>query len=189
MSARQGIVQAAAHAFAARGYHAVSMRDLARSTGRSPATFYSHFRSKEELLFSMQRDAFDTLIERAQAAVAQLADPEARLRAFLENHVAYFAENPDLMRVLIHEAAALPHRSREIIRRRKERYFEIGRALVVPLVPKRTPPRELERVTYCAFGMLNWTYSWYQPELHGSASELAGTIFRILTTGLRRSAP
>ena len=44
------ILTAAARAFAEHGYHGMSMRDLARATGRAPATLYNYFDSKEELL-------------------------------------------------------------------------------------------------------------------------------------------
>jgi hypothetical protein len=132
----------------------------------------------------MQREAFDALIARARAAVDGAgASPAARLRAFLRNHVGYFAEHPDLMRVLVHEAAALPERSRAHIRRRKERYFELARALVAEVMHGR-PAADVERATYCAFGMLNWTYAWYQPAQHGSPDELSDTIFNILSSGL-----
>lgn len=188
MTARAQIVAAAAQAFAARGYHAVSMRDLARSTGRSPATFYSHFRSKEELLFSMQRDAFDELIAGAESALRQFDAPEARLRAFVDNHVSYFAEHPDLMRVLIHEASSLPLRSRGQVRRRKEHYFQIARGLVAPLLGEGAPAGAIERATWCVFGMLNWTYAWYDREAHGPPDEVADTLFRVCMGGLGRAS-
>ncbi len=187
MTARAEIVAVAAREFAARGYHAVSMRDLARSTGRSPATFYSHFRSKEELLFSMQRDAFDELIARAEAAVAKEADPEERLRAFVDNHIDWFAAHPDLMRVLVHEAASLPPRSRAPVRRRKERYFELARSIISGVLGD-ADPRAVERATWCVFGMLNWTYTWYDRDAHGPPAEVAHTLFDLCAGGLRAAA-
>ena len=184
MSARDALVEAAARAFAAHGYHGVSMRDLARSTGRSPATFYSHFASKQELLFSIQRDAFDALIAGAEETIAAAEGAEARLRAFIRHHVRYFTAHVDMMRVLIHEASVLPSRARALVRARKERYFAIARELVAAVMRARSPApldaRAVERATYCAFGMLNWTYAWYRADEHGSVDELADTIFAIL---------
>jgi AcrR family transcriptional regulator len=47
MSTRnEEILTAAAHLLAARGYHGMSMRDLARATGMSLANLYNYFHSK-----------------------------------------------------------------------------------------------------------------------------------------------
>lgn len=186
---RAELVAVAARAFADRGYHAVSMRDLARDLGRSPATFYSHFESKEALLYCMQKDAFDTLLENIRAALDGVKQPMKRLRVLVHEHVRYFTENSDVMRVLVHEAAALPAGPRDAIRRRKEAYYALARDVISALVAERAgagvmDDDEIERATYCLFGMLNWIYGWYTPEDHGSAEELAETIHRIATRGI-----
>jgi len=54
------IVEASLMLFAASGYHAVSVRDIAREVGIKDASIYSHFSSKDEIL--------ETIIERFRAA-------------------------------------------------------------------------------------------------------------------------
>ena len=56
---------AAAHEMARSGFHGMSMRDLARATGRG-SSFYTHFRSKEDILFALHVEAFDALIVGAE---------------------------------------------------------------------------------------------------------------------------
>jgi AcrR family transcriptional regulator len=177
---------AAAHAFAERGYHAVSMRELARTLGRAPATFYSHFTSKEELLYSMQLDAFDTLVATSQRAVEGIRDPIERMQTFVLHHVQYVAANVDVMRVLIREASALAPEQRDVIRQRKEQYFRIAQEIVRGVAQDRIDDNaEIDRVTYCLFGMLNWTYAWYEPAEHGAPERLAETIQRTVLHGIQ----
>ena len=176
------ILAAAAQAFAAHGYHGMSMRELGRAIGRSPASFYNHFDSKEDLLFSVQYRAFESLLEGAERSLDGVTDARARLYAFILNHVRTFAAQPDVMRVLVHEASALPPDRRAHVRGRKEAYFEIGRRIVSEIAPGE--PAEIVRSTYCLFGMLNWMHGWYEPRRHGSPRELARTIFRIALGGL-----
>jgi TetR/AcrR family transcriptional regulator, cholesterol catabolism regulator len=196
---RKAIIEAAAAAIARRGFHGMSMRDLARATDRSLAGFYNYFGSKEDVLFALQKEAFETLVATARDDLEGVAEPAARLYVFIHHHVRYFAEHPDVMRVLVHEAAALPAPQRRVVRTLKERYFEIGRAIVRDVVEGGcgTPgtegsagdPLELERATYGVFGMLNWVYAWYDPKRHGAPGEVASTIHRITLCGLVARCP
>lgn len=197
---RELILAAAARAIARDGYHGMSMRDLSRATGRGLASFYVHFASKEEILFALQSEAFDALIESAEHATRSDVDPSQRLYAFILNHVRFFTRHPDLMRTLVQEAGALPPIKRAAIRERKERYFGIARALVELAIDSaggqigggprdENPGPELERVTYALFGMLNWIYGWYDPGRHGSPETLAHTLHRIALGGIVAGGP
>ena len=183
-SVREEILAAAARAFAERGYHGMSMRALAKATGRSPAAFYNYFESKEDLLFFLQRDAFEMLTKDATEAVEGIEDPWSRLDAFVTGHVRYFCDHPDVMRVLVHEASALPPQRRDEVRKLKEGYFQIGLDIVSKLTARSATDPEVERATYCLFGMLNWIWGWYEPERHGSWEDVARTIQRMLVAGV-----
>src|SRR4051794_12096601 len=50
---KRRLLEAAVSAIAERGYHGVSVRDLAAATGVQAASFYAHFGSKEDLLFEL----------------------------------------------------------------------------------------------------------------------------------------
>jgi AcrR family transcriptional regulator len=191
---RADVLQGAATPIARHGYHGMSMRDLAKATGKSLASFYHLFQSKEEILFEIQAQAFERLISTAERALVEVSDPVGQLQIFVLNHVRYFAEQPDVMRVLVHEAAALPRSRRVQIRALKQRYFEIARGLVQALVAPRHAPDgvdelELERITYGVFGMLNWIYGWYEPTRHGSPEQLARTIQQLALHGTVMSGP
>lgn len=196
--ARGTILAAAAHEIARHGFHGMSMRDLARATGMGLSSFYTHFRSKEEILFALHLEAFDALITGAERDLAPVSDPSRRLHAFVLNHVRYFEEHQDLMRVLVREAGAVRSAQRDVVRARKDRYFAIGRDLLRALIElgpgdavrprRRVDDAELERATYAVFGMMNWIHAWYDPRRHGDASDVAGTIHRIAVAGLADGA-
>jgi AcrR family transcriptional regulator len=195
--AQEELLAAAAALLARR--HNVSMRELARSTGQSLANFYNYFRSKDDLLFALQRRAFENLVAAGEEA-ARAGVPEERLYAFIHNHVRYFTSHPDVMRVLVHEAGALPAARRRVVRALKERYFALGLELVRavldegcanPAAAAAGPldPPELERATYSLFGMLNWVYAWYDPRRHGGPTEVARTIHGLALCGLVARCP
>ena len=53
--AARRLVIAAVEAFAERGYHATTTRDIAGRAGMSPAALYIHYKTKEELLYQISR--------------------------------------------------------------------------------------------------------------------------------------
>jgi AcrR family transcriptional regulator len=197
---RAVILDAAAVAISENGYHGMSMRGLARATGRSLASFYNYYSSKEDVLFSLQTDAFETLTNTLIVALEGIDDPVERLYTFFLSHVRYFVEHRSVMRVLVHEASALPAGRRKKVRLLKEGYFQIGRDIVASVLAAgcNSPgadgaasldPAEVERVAYSVFGMLNWSYSWYDPQLHGTPEDVARTIHAVAVCGLVAHCP
>lgn len=197
---RVEILEAAAAAIAEHGFHGMSMRGLARATGRGLASFYNYFSSKEDLLFSLQTGAFETLTGSLNAALQNVDEPVERLYIFVLNQVRYLAEHRSVMRVLVHEASALPAGRRKKVRLLKERYFQIVRDIVASILAAgcNSPgadgaasldPAEVERVTYSVFGMLNWTYGWYDPQHHGTPQDVARTIHAVAVCGLVARCP
>ena len=157
--------------------------ELAAETGQVVAAFYNYFSSKDEVLFRIQESAFETMIAAAEEALRAVSSPRDRMFVFIYQHVRYVAEHPDVMRVLVHEAGTLKARERLKVRELKERYYDLGRAIVAELY-REGAPGELERMTYGIFGMLNWVYGWYDPSRHGSPAEVARSLQRLALAGL-----
>jgi AcrR family transcriptional regulator len=114
---RRRLLEAAVVAFAERGYHGVSVRDLTSAVGIQGGSFYAHFPSKEELLYELMRLGH----EGHQAAVREAlldagADPTAQLRAATRANVSYQANWPLLVIVCNSELHGLApeHRGRII---------------------------------------------------------------------------
>jgi AcrR family transcriptional regulator len=194
---RLAILDAAARAIARHGFHGMSMRELARSTGQSPAAFYNHFASKSEVLLQIQVSAFETLISSTEEAVRGLGSAREQLLAFFQQNLRYLAAHPEVMRVLVHEAGTLPARDRAEVRKLKGRYYDLGRSIVAGLLaasrrrgrgpaarPDARGELELERRTYGVFGMMNWAYGWYRPTRHGTPAELARSLRALALHGL-----
>src|ERR1051326_4652041 len=106
------VLEHAAHIFCDKGYEGASMRDLSRAAGMSLAGLYHYFESKEELLYLIQKLTFRTIIERLQQRLKDAADPEQRIRIFIENHLEYFLANKEAMKVLTHEIGRASCRER-----------------------------------------------------------------------------
>ena len=192
------ILRQAAAVFRERGYHQASIREIARTARVSLAGLYYYFPSKEHLLYLIQRHAFETLLERARAALAALSGPEERLRTLIRLHLEYFLDHPNEMKVLTHEEASLPDRLRREIHGLKKRYYQLCFDQVEALRRARKLVGLNTRVAALSlFGMMNWIYTWYNPGVDPQAGPLAEQMtntflygaFGVGALGSRQSPP
>jgi AcrR family transcriptional regulator len=81
--------------FAHRGYHGVSVRDIATEMGVQPSSLYAHYRSKEELFSALVLMANDEIHQRlVEALMTTGAEPPAQLAGLVRAYVAFHAEYP-----------------------------------------------------------------------------------------------
>lgn len=179
------LLSTAARVFAAKGYHPTTMRDLARATGMSLAGMYYYVRGKDELLYRIQERCFTLVLEEAERAVAEADHPIERLERFIEHHVTFFAAHMDEMKVLSHEADSLGTERRADIDALKRRYVDLLLSLLDDLPDDGGGgARANGRVaTYALFGMMNWIYTWYDPDGPIPPDSLAAQLTELFLHG------
>ncbi len=121
--AARRLVLAAVEAFAERGYHATTTRDIAGRAGMSPAALYIHYKTKEELLYQISRVGHLRSLALLEAARDAGGTPADRLAAAVRSFVVWHAERHTTGRVVQYELGALaPDHYAEIVqlRRRSE---------------------------------------------------------------------
>jgi AcrR family transcriptional regulator len=84
---RAQLLVAARDVFAAQGYHAAAMDDIAEKAGVSKPVLYQHFPGKLELYRALLTTYADELVERVETSIGATADNEQRVHAAVS---AYF---------------------------------------------------------------------------------------------------
>jgi len=97
---RARILAAAADAFAAHGYHAASIREIAQMAGVTKPVLYDHFASKEHLYVALIEGVRDALTGTTAVRMASRLPVEARLRAAVDAFFGYVETNPSAAKVL-----------------------------------------------------------------------------------------
>ena len=105
--ARTRLARAALDAFASKGFHGTTTRDISTAAGMSPAALYVHHRSKEDLLFEVSRAGHERTLALVQASVARSDAPVEQLAAFVGDFVRDHAVVHTGARVINYELAAL----------------------------------------------------------------------------------
>lgn len=89
---RQRILETALDEFYASGFHAATMRNIAKSAGCSAANVYNHFENKAELLVEILRSASDEQFTATRNAVRKAGStPVDRWRSAVVAHALYTA--------------------------------------------------------------------------------------------------
>jgi AcrR family transcriptional regulator len=178
------VLEHAAHIFCEKGYQGASMRDLSRATGMSLAGLYHYCESKEELLYLIQKHTFRTIIENLRERLEGSTDPEARLRIFVENHVAYFLANKEAMKVLTHEDETLKDGYGSEVRAIKREYYRVCLELVEDFQRAKGLQFSSRLAVMSLFGMMNWIYTWHNPRVDADATALAAQMGDIFLHGV-----
>ncbi|MFF4370994.1 TetR/AcrR family transcriptional regulator [Streptomyces sp. NPDC001594] len=119
--AARRLLVAAVEAFAERGYHATTTRDIAGRAGMSPAALYIHYKTKEELLHRISRIGHDKALEILESAASAPGAAADRLDAAVRSFVRWHAAHHTTARVVQYEldALAAEHRSEIVALRRR----------------------------------------------------------------------
>lgn len=160
------------------------MRDLSRASGISLAGLYYYFDSKERLLFLIQKHTFTTIVQRLNARLDGVNDPEQRVRVFILNHLEYFLANQAAMKVLSHEAEALKNGFASELAAIKREYYRTCVGLLDELKSDRGLQFSTRIAVLSLFGMMNWIYTWHHPRVDADAKQLASEMSDIFLRGV-----
>jgi len=180
------LLRTAAHVFAEQGYHATSMRDLSKATGMSLAGMYYYVRCKDELLYQIQERCFVGVLEGARAALDSGTDLGDRIDRLIRYHVTFFTEHMSEMKVLSHEADSLTKERQESINLLKKEYVTLLADLIGD-AQEDGAKADKHVATYALFGMMNWIYTWYDPEGEIKPHQLAEQFSEVFLHGILTS--
>ena len=178
------ILKAASTVIARDGYEGASVRKVASKAGVGLSAIYYYFKNKDELLYAIQTDTFSTLVEQLKERLSGLANPRERLRAVIENHVEFFVNNINDLKVCVHEIESLSGTYyKEVLEIRRE-YFGLVRDVVSENLPEGGS-LDSSLISLYLFGSLNWIYMWYNPKINSDVSVLTDNLMTIFTKGIK----
>lgn len=92
---RSEILVAARELFSQEGYSNFSMRKLAAKIKYSPTTIYLYFRDKDDLLFCICEELYESFLNGIVEICATVSDPREALRLALRNYIEIGLSNPE----------------------------------------------------------------------------------------------
>ena len=99
---RASIIKVAKRLFAHNGFHGVSIDEIVKEVGVSPAILYRHFESKDELYEAVLQEFSATRESYVEAVVADDNGFEQVLRGMTTVFVASIMNHPDMLKMEMH---------------------------------------------------------------------------------------
>ena len=99
---RASIIKVAKRLFAQNGFNGVSIDEIVREVGVSPAILYRHFESKDELYVAVLREFSATRESYVDAVIADDNGFEQVLRGMTSVFVSSIINHPDMLKMEMH---------------------------------------------------------------------------------------
>ena len=180
------ILDAAARLFAARGFSDANTQELADALGIGKGTIYRYFASKEELFLAAVDRAMGQVTATVDQEIAGIAEPLQRMLCAMQTYLAFFAEHPEYVELIMQERAQFKDRKKPtyFVHRdaNVERWRDAFRGLIAAGRVRNVPA---ERITDVLSDMLyGRMFSNYFVGSTRSPQEQAQDIFDIAFYGI-----
>ena len=190
--AARRLLEAAADAFAEKGFHATTTRDIASRAGLSSAGVYVHFASKEDLLFHLSRAGHEAALDMLVTAEEGAASPTEALRAIMRQFAQWHAEHVRVARIVQYEFHHLSAEHRDTVLALRKDIDAVVRRVVTAGV--RSGEFSVDDVPGTALALLSMAIDvarWYEPAIRRTPESIGlayGDLgLRLVQAG--RSAP
>lgn len=166
ITTRQRILDAAAHLFRERGFHGTTIRAISEIVGILSGSLFHYFRSKEQMLFEVMREAATQLCDKAEAAIAAVSSPRDRLRALIRLQLDCLigAATRDYYAVMIAEWRELDAPAKKHLTLRRNQYSAIWHAILDECARAGVLRGDPHTMQFVLHGAINWASTWFKPD-------------------------
>ena len=180
---RRKILENAARVFARKGYENSSMEEIAARLKLSKGSLYYYIKSKDELLYLIQLQAIEEIIEKVEGIVESDLDPVQALYQVIKEHVRIVTQT--------HVIGALRQQERILRKKWRTRIIDTRDRLdrmVQEIIRKGVENGDFSVIdsrlsVLSTFGVLNDIIRWYSPQGRLSVEEIGECVADFILKG------
>lgn len=176
---RRQLLDVALERFAAKGFHATSMEEIAEAAGVTKPVLYQHFRSKRQLYLELLDDVGGRLMDAIAKATAGADGPRRQVEAGFATYVRFMTDRPQAFPLLFGSGARRDPEFADAVRRVEASIAEAVAALIDADIEPDHRRDLAAAIVGMAEGVLRHSPAPVDPE------ELAGRIADLAWAGLR----
>jgi AcrR family transcriptional regulator len=180
------ILDAATKLFAEHGYSDTVTQTLAEKLQVGKGTLYRYFPSKRALFLAAADRVMVRMRARLDESLEGLEDPLERIATAIRAYLAFFAEHPEFVELLIQERALFKDRKKSTYFQHRAKNVERWRALYRSLIADgRVRDVSVERITDVLSDLCYGTmFTNYFTNRHKPFDEQASDILEIFFLGI-----
>ena len=184
-SARDKILAAAVQLFAEYGYHASSMRDIARMAGIQAASIYYHYPSKQALLVEIMEAHMRQLNANLERILGKSHGFEQRLYEAISNHIILHTTHKYEFFIIDTEIRALQDANRENILSLRDQYEDLIQGLLQEGIEQGVLSQtDVKIASYAIIAMCTEVAQWFRPGGRLTVHQVIDIYFQMITRGL-----
>lgn len=182
---REKILAAAVQLFAEFGYHASSMRDIARVTGIQAASIYYHYANKQALLVEIMDTHMRNLNANLERIVQKQAPIRQRLREAIASHIRLHTTYKAEFFIIDTEIRALEGENRTSILALRDRYESLLQELLREGMQQGIFRQlDIKVASYALIAMCTEVATWFRPEGRLSVQQVIDIYTMMISEGL-----
>ncbi len=184
-SVRERILAAAVQLFAQYGYHAATMRDIARISGIQAASIYYHYASKQALLVEIMDTHMRGLNANLQRIVQASTPVQQRLHEAIANHIRLHTTYKAEFFIIDTEIRALEDEQRSAILALRDQYESMLQSLLGEGMEQRIFRQvDIKVASYALIAMCTEVATWFRPGGRLSVQQVIDLYTQMITEGL-----
>ncbi len=180
---RDEILKTATDLFSEKGYHELTMEEIAEEIGVSKGTIYNYFSSKENLYLEILKESFEAIEALLQKEIENSDPAPLKLRKLLATIFTFYRQNLKVLRILSRDETHLLREHFELTEKWRMRRVRLYEKIIEKGIDEgsfvRQNPRLRALMLYGAVGavMVHHDFSM-------DAGEVADAVFSQLASGL-----
>ncbi len=185
-SKKQTILDKAAELIARKGFDVATMLDVAKACNTSKSHIYHYFPSKEDVLFAIVHEHITEQAAKLAQIEAQPLAPDERFAQMVDSFVQGAAHSRNEHLILMNDLKFLPKVQLDQIRQMEVDMTELIQGLLREINPEFMAEERIQRpYALLLFGMMIWTFSWYDRNGSITPRELAQHISTLFIHGFK----
>lgn len=180
---RDEILRTATDLFSEKGYHELTMEEIAEGMGVSKGTIYNYFSSKENLYLEILKESFEAIEALLHEEVENSDPAPLKLRKLLAAIFTFYRQNLKVLRILSRDETHLLKEHFELTEKWRTRRVRLYEKIIEKGIDEgsfvKQNPRLRALMLYGAVGavMVHHDFSM-------DAGEVADAVFSQLASGL-----
>ncbi len=184
-SVRDKVLAAAVQLFAEYGYHAATMRDIARIAGIQAASIYYHYASKQALLVEIMETHMRQLNTNLEHILSKHNTVQQCLYEATSNHIRLHTTYKSEFFIIDTEIRALEGENRAKILALRDQYEDlIQRLLQEGMEQGVLRQTDVKVSSYAIIAMCTEVAKWFRPAGRLSVQQVIEIYCRMVTDGL-----